>query len=771
MVIRFIARQYTIRERFPYYCAIHSRWGYVAYRACYRLLITALTLLCLAPFMVGAQELQGVVRGPDIDGIVRPLIRATVFWKGASRGTLTDSTGSFTLPRAAASDSIVVRAPGYVSRTIRASGDSVIIDLQPSAGSAITVEAEQTGITAAPIRTEVISRSDLNKAACCSLAESFEKNPSVEVSFSDAVSGAKQIQLLGLRGIYTQFLVEAVPLIRGVEMPFALDHVPGPFMESISISKGSSTVTNGYESVTGQINICMHNPRTAPSLYVNAYANTMQRYELNLYGAQHVTDELSTMTMVHGRIMDMAMDNNGDGFADVPTFRQINAVHRWNFNNDEIEWQVFVRGLRDRYRSGQSVLGHHEDIHVHPDSTLRGSYDITTDISRLDGFVKFGILNPFEDMDGSGLSLVVSGATHDQSSTFGLRRAGSNQQTVQLRGVAALPFSDEFKLVTGFSYLMDDVDESVLTNGFSRKERVPGVYGELTLQPVKSLTALIGMRYDHHNLYGGRFVPRAHVKWSLSDVVSLRASAGRGWRVPNVVAENLSAYINSRRLIFDPAFRPEDAWNAGASITANLEVKGRPLTLDAEVYHTAFTNQLIVDFDRSSSEVFVANLVGRSYATNVMAQLMYSPVPRLDLLLAGRWVDIIAPFNGIEQQKPMTSRLRVLSTVSYSTADNLWQADLTVAWNGSGRLPVIAAATDPSYASGTFPSWWRLNGQLTRRFGEYDFYIGVENAADFIQQTPILGADNPLGSSFDASLTWGPTDPRMVYVGVRVSLQ
>lgn len=715
--------------------------------------------------------LRGIVQGPDFDGVMRPVSRAAVLWKGASKVILTDSSGAFELARIAGLDTLLVRHPSFTGQKLVPQGSSVMVTLEPLVAAAITVEAQETGITSAPVRTEVISRSDLNKAACCSLAESFEKNPSVEVSFSDAVSGAKQIQLLGLRGIYTQFLVEAVPLIRGIEMPFALDHVPGPFMESISISKGSSTVTNGYESVTGQINICMHNPRTAPSLYVNAYANTMQRYELNLYGAQHITDELSTMTMVHGRIMDMAMDNNGDGFADVPTFRQINAVHRWNYNDDEIEWQVFVRGLRDRYQSGQSVLGHHEDVHVHPDSTLRGSYDITTDISRLDGFVKFGLLNPIEDMEGSGFSLVLSGATHDQSSTFGIRNAGSTQQTLQLRGVAALPFSDEFKLVTGFSYLVDNVDESILTNGFSRKERVPGVYGELTLQPAKSLTALIGMRYDHHNLYGGRFVPRAHVKWSITDVVSLRASAGRGWRVPNVVAENLSSYINSRRIIFDQAFRPEDAWNVGASITANLEVKGRPLTLDAEVYHTSFTNQLVVDFDRSLSEVHIGNLTGISYATNVMAQMMYSPVPRLDVLLAGRWVDIVAPFNGIEQQKPMTSRLRVLSTVSYSTSDNLWQADLTVAWNGYGRLPVIAAAADPSYASGTFPSWWRLNGQLTRRFGDYDFYVGIENAANFIQQTPILGADNPFGPSFDASLTWGPTDPRMVYVGVRVSLQ
>ncbi|HBB24961.1 MAG TPA: hypothetical protein DCZ59_01720 [Bacteroidetes bacterium] len=745
------------------YTAIVPRVGRLAAGSIVVLVFAAATLM--------SQQLIGTVKGPDADGLVRPLSGASVFWKGASGGVRTDEQGRFRLVRETGRDSLVVRMPGFVSATIRPAADSITVELRPTLGSTVVVEAEETGITRAPVKTEVIRRADLEKAACCSLAESFEKNPSVEVSFSDAVSGAKQIQMLGLRGMYTQFLVEAVPLIRGIEMPYGLDHIPGPFMESISISKGSSTVTNGYESVTGQINICMHNPRTAPSLYVNAYANTMQRYELNLYGAQKISDELSTMTMLHGRIMDMAMDNNGDGFADIPTFRQINAVHRWTFNNDEIEWQVYVRGLRDRYRSGQSVLGHHEDIHVHPDSSIRGSYDIVTDISRVDGFVKFGLLNPFEDMEGSGLSLVVSGSYHDHGSTFGLRSTTGLQQTVLVRAVAALPFSESFKLVSGASFMMDDVDEALMNTSFTRRERVPGVYSELTLQPHDDLTALIGMRYDHHNLYGGRFVPRAHVKWSATESLALRASAGRGWRVANVVNENLSSYINSRTVMFDAGFLPEDAWNVGVSATANLDVAGRPLTLDAEVYHTTFANQIIVDFDRSPREVYVSNLRGSSYATNVMTQAMFSPIARLELMLAARWVDIIASFNGLEQQRPMTSRWRILSTISYTTEGQLWQADMTVAWNGSGRMPIIPGQSEPSFRDGEFPAWWRINGQITRRFGEFEVYVGIENATNFIQQRPILGFDQPFGESFDASLAWGPLDPRMVYAGVRVSIQ
>lgn len=724
-----------------------------------------------------AQPRQDTIRGIVLSAAPesQPIPGAAVQWLGAKSGVFTNKDGRFAIVRPSGADSLICRAVGFQTvRLVASASGELVVSLQPESMSELRVEAESgPTITKSPIKTETISKKDLTKAACCSLAESFEKNPSVEVSFADAVSGAKQIQLLGLRGVYTQFLIEAVPTVRSLELPFGLDHIPGPFMESISISKGASSVTTGYEAMTGQINICLHNPRTAPSLYVNAYANTMERYEINVYGAQQISDELSTMTMAHLRKMDMGQDNNNDGFADNPTFRQANLVHRWMYNDDEIEWQVLVRGFLDRYESGQSPV-HGAHMQRHGDSMPL--YDISTDIQRLETIIKFGLLNPFEDLEeGSGLSFVAAGSVHEQHSEFGARAAHGEQQTVQLRGVAALPFTKQFKVVTGLSYLYDNVRESLLEPGitiygnrYDRTEHVPGVYAEATYEPSKNLTILGGVRNDWHNMYGSRFVPRAHLKWNMVENVHLRASVGRGWRVPAVITENVSSFINSRQVNFDSTFRPEDSWNLGASLTTYLTVADRPLTLDAEVYHTRFTNQLVVDYDRSVREVWLTNLSGESFATNVMIQAMFSPLPALDLLSAVRWVDVQAPYNGAMQQRPMMSRLRVLNTISYAPTN--WQFDATVSWNGPGRLPTTEGNITRYQLQTEFPGYWRVNGQVTRKFGAMELYVGIENATNFIQSNPILGTESPFGTYFDASLTWGPMDPQMVYAGVRYTI-
>lgn len=718
-------------------------------------------------------ELRGRILGRQPDGALTPLRGATVRWKGSSVGAVVNSAdGTFRLGRITATDTLEVRFVSYTTQfvVVARENDSISVVLEPSSTNEIVVEAEESAITRAPVKTEVITKKDLAKAACCSLAESFEKNPSVEVSFADAVTGAKQVQLLGLRGTYTQMLIEAVPLPRALELPFGLDHVPGPFLESISIAKGSSTVTNGYESITGQINLCMHNPMSSPTLYVNAYANTMQRYELNLYGAQKLTDELSTMTMLHGRVMDEAVDQNKDGFADIPTFRQVNLVHRWMYNDDEIEWQFFVRGLQDRYVSGQSVV--HNAMFEQHDSTWGRPYDVVTEIGRVDGFLKFGLLDPFTEMEeGSGVSLVVAGVYHDASSSFGLRAARGLQRTVNVRGVVAAPFTEDVKLVAGVSYLYDDVRENLDTRSFARVEHVPGAYAELTLQPASSVTVLAGLRADAHNLYGTRLVPRAHVKWSVTDMTSLRVSGGRGWRVANVVMENLGSYVNSRQVLMDPSFLPEDAWNVGASLTTSFEVAGRPFTFDAEVYTTRFSNQVYVDYDRSVRELWVTNLRGESFSTNIMTQLLFSPAPRFDVLVAYRWVDVQAPYGGVMQQRPLVSRSRVLTTLSYATEGMGWQGDMTLAWNGPGRFPTTVGNLAVDTRSTSFPGMWRLNAQITKRFADFDVYLGIENALNMIQRDPIIGADAPYTYRFDASLAWGQLDSRLVYVGIRYTLE
>ncbi|RPI67026.1 MAG: hypothetical protein EHM43_10160, partial [Ignavibacteriae bacterium] len=686
-------------------------------------------------------------------------------WKSTTIGALTKQDGSFSIRRIPAQDTLVVSYVGYEPALIIRPTDNVDVALTPRAvdEDEVVVVAEQPLISRATTKTEVVTSRELTRAACCSLAESFERSPTVEVNYADAVSGARRIQMLGLSGLYSQTMIEAVPLIRSFEIPFGFDHIPGPFMESVSISKGAATVTTGYEGLTGTINVCQHDPMKPVTLYANAYANSMERLELNLYGSQQLSPYLSTMTMLHGRMQKATIDNNNDGFYDTPQFDQINAVHRWRFNDDKTEWQVYVRGVLDNYLSGQ--------INMPTDSlALMRKYEIATNIKRLDGFIKYGLLNPFEDLDASGVSIVLGGAVHDQVSSFGDRTIDAEQNTLQARLVISAQLSDEISVIGGASYLYDDVRESLLTRAYSRTEHVPGVYAEATITPDDALTIVAGLRVDAHNMFGTRTTPRLHAKWMVGDLSSLRGSIGRGWRIPSVITENISSYINARELHFDETFRPEDGWNYGISYTTTLEIFTRPVTFDVEAYRTDFTNQVIIDYDRSVRELWVTNLDGMSTSTHIMAQALFSPVTNLDLVIAYRWLDVNAPFNGIEQQVPMVSTHRVLLTVGWQTSDDEWQMDGTVVYNGSGRLPTTAGNPVEYQRPTSYDGWWRVNAQITKRFDNVDVYLGSENLTNFILENPIIATDDPFGTYFDASLAYAPTVPRMVYVGLRVGL-
>lgn len=733
--------------------------------------ISALIALCMMHYasdsLLAARysnDLSGkVVHRPSSD--VQPLRGASVRWKNRSKGTLTQADGTFVLPRLDDQDTLQVTYVGYDTVTIVRPADNVEIVMQESAvlQDAVQVEAEQPLISRTAIKTEVVTSRELTRAACCSLAESFERSPTVEVNYADAVSGARRIQMLGLSGLYSQTMIEAVPLIRSMEIPFGFDHIPGPFMESVSISKGAATVTTGYEGLTGSINVCEHDPMKPVTLFANAYVNSMERLELNLYGSQQVGDYLSTMTMLHGRMQNATIDNNNDGFYDTPQFDQLNAVHRWRFNDDETEWQVYVRGLLDNYRGGQI------DPEVDSTGTSR-RYAIDTRIKRLDGFIKYGLLNPFEDLESSGASIVLSGAAHDQLSSFGDRSIDATQYTFQARLVVSAVLSDVVSVIGGASYLYDDVHESLLMTHFARQESVPGIYAEATITPVDALTVVAGLRVDAHNLYGTRTTPRFHAKWAVDGMTSIRGSFGRGWRVASPLTENISSYINARSLNFDQTFRPEDGWNYGLSFTKTVEIFTRPVTFDAEIYRTEFTNQVIVDYDRSVRELWVTNLNGNSHSTHILAQALFSPVSNLELVVAYRWLEVLAPYNGIEQMVPMVSKHRVLVTVGWQTSDDEWQVDGTVVYNGSGRLPTTAGNPTTEQRPTSYDGWWRINAQITKRFDNVDVYVGSENITNFILENPIIAANDPFGPLFDASLAYAPTTPRMFYLGVRLRL-
>lgn len=609
----------------------------------------------------------------------------------------------------------------------------------------------------------VLSRTELFRAACCNLGESFTTNPSVDVSYNDAATGAKQIRLLGLAGTYVQMLTENVPDLRGAAAPFSLGYVPGTWMQSIQVSKGCASVKNGYESITGQIDVEYKKPQAEPSLEFNLYGDTKGRVETNFDGNLHLNDRLSTGLLVHYEDNIMTHDGNGDGFVDKPNVRQGNLMSRWAWMGDNYIFQAAVSGIAERRKGGQTH---------HAVAAGEERYRISMETTRFSGFVKNAFL--LDKERNSNIALIVAGNYHDADAVYGRKVYDVTQKT----GYASLIFESDFtsrhNLSAGLSINHDHYAQRYrLTHGNpveapeSRGERetVPGIYAQYTLNLDERWVVMAGVRADHSSVYGTFVTPRFHAKWVPGKVFSLRVSAGKGYRTVHPLAEFNYLMASNRRLVVE-SLRQEAAWNYGASMNFKIPMGGHILDLSAEYYYTRFSEQAVIDYDTDPAFIYVRSLGGgRSYSHTVQVEATYPVVRGLTLTAAYRYNDVRQHTGGKLREKILTGKYKALFTASYKTPLELWQFDLTAQLTGGGRLP---QGTDAAAAT-RYPAFARLNAQVTRWFRHWSIYVGGENLANYKQKTPILAADDPWGSGFDATQVWGPVHGAMGYVGVRIN--
>lgn len=726
--------------------------------------------LSLLSFIVASleafsQPLVGTIRGLGADGSVTPIAGARLQWKGTQHGALTRSDGSFAIERPLdnrEADTLIVHAVGYRSDTIAVS--RALHHLNHTLNSEfvarpVHVEGEVTTIaTAEPIRTELVTRRQLEQSACCTLAESFERSSSAEVQYSDAVLGAKTIRLLGLRGIYTTGLTEAIPLLRGVTNAYALDDVPGPFLDRISISKGAASVLNGYDGITGQINVEFKKPNRDVPFFANAFANQLGRAELNITSAQQLSSDLYTMVMLHGRIFQRDIDANRDGFMDMPRFRNINAIARMLWQGDNREIQVVVRPTWGNYRSGSMNIW----------GNGMSGYRIETTTERFEGYAKIAF-NELESPLASNIGLQLAFSKQRLETYAGTRTISADETFVLGKLIAVVEPIDVFRVIYGISMLYDTPKEKLDSLRFQRIESVPGIFAEATWSPSPEFTATLGIRHDWHNLFGAHLTPRMHVKYAPTELTTLRMSAGTGLRIPFMVADNAAAFLNNRQVILDSTVLPERAFNVGGGITAIVPIGDRSLTIDGEFYHTRFWRQVVTDFDRSARQVAIV-YTGHSYANSALIQLATTIVPRLDVTIAYRLIDTYAMTGGALRLQPLLSPHRVLISASYQTQDNVWEFNPLIVWYSSGRIPTTGDNPPQYQLPKRFPDYVRASLQINYRpqASPWEFYIGVENLTNVLQPLAVLAADNPSSAYFDASLVWGPLDQRTFYVGIRL---
>ncbi|SFC35141.1 Outer membrane receptor for ferrienterochelin and colicins [Spirosoma endophyticum] len=743
------------------------------------LLATSIPVLAQSDSTLAGKSIiiRGTV-GETVNSKRLPLVGATVLWSGTSTGTVTDSVGRFQLATNSSTNRLIISYIGYRSDTLTVSNsaEDLVITLRAERTlQEVTVSGAPGQIDRInPIQTEFINQRTLAKAACCNLSESFETNASVSVSYSDAVTGAKQIQFLGLGGQYVQTNVENIPTVRGLATTFGLNYIPGTWITSIDVGKGAGSVVNGYESMSGQMNVELQKPDDVNKLFLNGYVNSFGRIEGNANWSKTLNKKWSMGVLGHASTLRREIDQNDDGFRDLPLYTQVNAINRYKYSSERFMAQFGVKALYEDRDGGQlSRFG-----------TSRYSFGNTT--KRLEFFSKTAKLYP--DTPYKGLGLILNGVHHEQTANFGYRPYSGQQRTFYANLIyQSILGNTNHAYKAGISYLLDDYREQLGFIQTKRTESVPGVFAEYTYTYPEKLTLVLGGRFDYHNLFGAQWTPRAHLKYNISQNVALRASAGRGFRVPNPFAENFGYLVSSRAVFLNEALRPEVSWNYGLSLTNDFQLIGKKASLVLDYHRTDFQNQLIVDIEHPG-ELYFYNLTnergvgGRSFANSFQAELNVQPAKRFEVKAAYRLFDVQQSMGGPfgEERllpKMMVSRDRVLLNAGYALPFDKWKFDATLQWNGPRRIPYLREGyVHSSYQNMPIdfsPGFYNLNAQVSRAFRSgWEVYLGGENLTGFRQLNPIIGADDPFGPRFDAgSRVWGPITGQMVYAGFRFKPQ
>jgi outer membrane receptor for ferrienterochelin and colicin len=733
-----------------------------------KILLQLFILTSLTATLAAQGKLEGkIFDNADADKL--GLAGANVYWSGTVTGTSTNPAGYFSIKRVKGADRLVISFIGYRTDTVSVGLKETYFQHGLSMNnqmSEITVVGKAQGShldKLNPILTTKITGAELKKAACCNLSESFETNASVDVNYPDAASGAKQIQLLGLTGNYTQILAENIPTLGGIATPYGLSYIPGPWMESIQVSKGTSSVRNGYESIAGQLNVEFKKPAESEKFYLNGFVSDANRQEINAHGSTILNDKWSTMLLAHGELQNTAKDHNDDGFRDEPAVKQIHLFNRWDRMTDLGDFRAGIKYLAEERTGGQ--FGFNPS---NTDSWL-SNYGINIKTKRADAFTKLGKV--FLKDRSMSVGWIQNAVYHSQESYL----AGKNYSGLQTTYYTNLlfyynPGLSRHSIDAGFSYKYEMLDQSLDAVSYDRTESVPGLFLQYTYNDTARLTFIAGLRTDFHNLFGTLVTPRVHLRYEITDHLTWRASAGKGFRAGNILAEN--SHLIPSRYNFSIAGdgKIENANNYGTSLTAKIPLGGKEIRVMADYYHTRFINQIVTDLDSDPGTVSFYNLNGKSYSNVLQFEVSGSPAEGLDLLAAWRINDVKTTYGGILLSKPLMSRYKGLFTASYLTHLRKWQFDYTLQLNGPGRIPSTASNPADYRREESFDPYTVMNLQVTRNFKKVQVYLGSENLLGFTQHMPIIAADDPFGQYFDSSLIWGPIHGRKIYAGFRFSI-
>ena len=726
---------------------------------------------CCITNIVNAQ-IKGLIQGAD-GSQKKPIYGAKIKLLQAKTGAVSREDGTFelVLPKELP-DTLVISAFGYnpdtliVSKKDRFTALNILLysdKLLPE----ILIEYRKNGHSISRLKTlhvEELTAIELRKAACCNLSESFETNASVDVNITDAVSGAKKIQMMGLDGVYTQIQMENIPYLRGLESAFGLSSLSGTWIESIQITKGTGNVVNGYESMAGLVNLELKKPDEMEKIYLNVYQNIFGRSEFNFNKGIILNPKWSTGFLGHVSSTYGNIDRNKDAFRDLPTGDNTAFMNRWAYKGKKMEAQFGINFYRDRKVGGQTSFFRNEENQV---DTI--NYGVLINSKHIDIYGKTGF---FGKRPMQSLGIVYNIKHQEIDGFFGLK----NFSGLEKRGYINVIYDDiigtsDHTIKIGTSFVAIDISQKADTLSQKRMELVPGIFAEYTYTG-RRLTGVFGSRYDYHSIFREQFSPRVHLKYLLSEMTDLRFTAGKGWRVPNFIIDNISLLASSKQWIAPSETKPEISWNIGGSLVHEMKIFERKASISLDFYHTRFENQLIVDRDDAINAIVFSNLKNSSFSNSFQTEFSFSPIKNLDIRLAYKFLDVEAKYGNEMRQQVMIPRQRGFVNIAYITRNKRWEYDFTCSVFSPSRLPIQRDFSNDTLLISDMksPIYAMINAQITHIYKKFDFYLGGENLTNSTQKNPIIDAANPFGSKFDATNIYMPITGINIYVGIRYAI-
>ena len=726
---------------------------------------------CCITNIVNAQ-IKGLIQGAD-GSQKKPIYGAKIKLLQAKTGTVSREDGTFelVLPKELP-DTLVISAFGYnpdtliVSKKDRFTALNILLysdKLLPE----ILIEYRKNGHSISRLKTlhvEELTAIELRKAACCNLSESFETNASVDVNITDAVSGAKKIQMMGLDGVYTQIQMENIPYLRGLESAFGLSSLSGTWIESIQITKGTGNVVNGYESMAGLVNLELKKPDEMEKIYLNVYQNIFGRSEFNFNKGIILNPKWSTGFLGHVSSTYGNIDRNKDAFRDLPTGDNTAFMNRWAYKGKKMEAQFGINFYRDRKVGGQTSFFRNEENQV---DTI--NYGVLINSKHIDIYGKTGF---FGKRPMQSLGIVYNIKHQEIDGFFGLK----NFSGLEKRGYINVIYDDiigtsDHTIKIGTSFVAIDISQKADTLSQKRMELVPGIFAEYTYTG-RRLTGVFGSRYDYHSIFREQFSPRVHLKYLLSEMTDLRFTAGKGWRVPNFIIDNISLLASSKQWIAPSETKPEISWNIGGSLVHEMKIFERKASISLDFYHTRFENQLIVDRDDAINAIVFSNLKNSSFSNSFQTEFSFSLIKNLDIRLAYKFLDVQAKYGNEMRQQVMIPRQRGFVNIAYITRNKRWEYDFTCSVFSPSRLPIQRDFSNDTLLISDLksPIYAMINAQITHIYKKFDFYLGGENLTNSTQKNPIIDAANPFGSKFDATNIYMPITGINIYVGIRYAI-